>query len=143
VSDADLAPGVEPAMVIDNSVLYAAAEAIEREAAVLAAHLIDGEADEAVSSALEMAQRLRRVAVRAERGRPYGSMGWPAIPVIVQGVVEPREPTCRVCGCTDSCAPECVVAQRGRPCEWVEPDLCSRCAPPRAPSLVSEDTEVP
>ncbi len=34
--------------------------------------------------------------------------------------------TCRQCGCTDDDCSQCVKAQ-GRPCCWVEPDLCSRC----------------
>ncbi len=33
---------------------------------------------------------------------------------------------CRVCGCTDLDCRRCVEAQ-GRPCHWVEEDLCSRC----------------
>lgn len=37
--------------------------------------------------------------------------------------------SCRVCGCTDDDCQQCVEAQ-GRPCSWVEPDLCSRCAAP-------------
>lgn len=32
---------------------------------------------------------------------------------------------CRVCGCTQNNA--CVIA--GVPCHWVEPNLCSACAP--------------
>jgi ParB family transcriptional regulator, chromosome partitioning protein len=38
------------------------------------------------------------------------------------------DPTCRVCGCTEDDCSECVAAT-GEPCHWVEPDLCSRCAP--------------
>lgn len=34
---------------------------------------------------------------------------------------------CRVCGCTDDDCRQCIEAQ-GFPCEWVEEDLCSRCA---------------
>lgn len=34
---------------------------------------------------------------------------------------------CRVCGCTDLDCTQCIVAQ-GYPCQWVEDDLCSRCA---------------
>lgn len=33
---------------------------------------------------------------------------------------------CRVCGCTDMDCRECIE-DLGHPCQWVEPDLCSRC----------------
>ncbi len=34
---------------------------------------------------------------------------------------------CRECGCTDDDCSQCIEAT-GKPCHWVEPDLCSRCA---------------
>ncbi len=34
---------------------------------------------------------------------------------------------CRVCGCTDTDCRQCI-AKTGKPCHWVEPDLCSACA---------------
>lgn len=34
--------------------------------------------------------------------------------------------TCRVCRCTDDDCRQCVE-KTGRPCHWVEPDLCSAC----------------
>lgn len=37
-----------------------------------------------------------------------------------------EEPACRVCGCTDLNCDSCV-ARTGRPCHWVESDLCSAC----------------
>jgi hypothetical protein len=40
------------------------------------------------------------------------------------------ERRCRECGCTDQRA--CVLVDMGEPvrtCSWVEPDLCSACAP--------------
>jgi hypothetical protein len=37
---------------------------------------------------------------------------------------------CRVCGCTDRDCRRCI-ARTGRPCYWVEADLCSACAPGR------------
>lgn len=33
---------------------------------------------------------------------------------------------CRVCGCTNSDCRRCVE-KTGRPCWWVEDDLCSAC----------------
>lgn len=33
---------------------------------------------------------------------------------------------CRKCGCTDDNCGQCIAAT-GKPCHWVEPDLCSRC----------------
>lgn len=36
--------------------------------------------------------------------------------------------TCRVCGCTDNDCSQCIE-KTGRPCHWVEHDLCSACAP--------------
>ncbi len=38
-------------------------------------------------------------------------------------IVEEKERTCRICGCTD------LNACPGL-CYWVEDDLCSACAPP-------------
>jgi hypothetical protein len=35
--------------------------------------------------------------------------------------------TCRACGCTDDDCRQCI-ARTGRPCSWVEQDLCSACA---------------
>lgn len=34
--------------------------------------------------------------------------------------------TCRECGCTDDDCRRCIEAT-GKPCRWVEADLCSRC----------------
>lgn len=47
--------------------------------------------------------------------------------------VKPSKPTwnrprCRECGCTDDDCTWCI-ARTGEPCMWVEPDLCSACAP--------------
>jgi hypothetical protein len=36
--------------------------------------------------------------------------------------------SCRKCGCTDHDCTECVE-RTGRPCHWVEMDLCSACTP--------------
>lgn len=33
---------------------------------------------------------------------------------------------CRVCDCTDNDCSRCI-ARTGKPCSWVEPDLCSAC----------------
>jgi hypothetical protein len=46
---------------------------------------------------------------------------------------EPEEETaqgkrrCRVCGCTDDDCHQCIE-KTGKPCHWVEDDLCSACA---------------
>jgi len=34
---------------------------------------------------------------------------------------------CRVCGCTDEDCSQCIK-KTGKPCHWVEPDLCSACS---------------
>ena len=39
---------------------------------------------------------------------------------------------CRVCGCTDEDCTQCIK-RTGRPCSWVEDDLCSACKSPRKP----------
>ena len=44
--------------------------------------------------------------------------------VIYHEVPEPR--FCRVCGCTQFNCSQCVE-KTGRPCYWVEEDLCSAC----------------
>lgn len=38
------------------------------------------------------------------------------------------ERTCRECGCTEYDCSQCIEAT-GRPCHWVEQDLCSACTP--------------
>jgi ParB/RepB/Spo0J family partition protein len=38
------------------------------------------------------------------------------------------ERQCRECGCTDDDCRQCID-RTGEPCTWVEPDLCSACAP--------------
>jgi PRTRC genetic system protein E len=38
-----------------------------------------------------------------------------------------EEQKCRVCGCTDNDCSRCIKIT-GKPCHWVEPDLCSACA---------------
>lgn len=35
---------------------------------------------------------------------------------------------CRVCGCTEKDCRGCIE-RTGRPCSWIEADLCSACAP--------------
>lgn len=35
---------------------------------------------------------------------------------------------CRTCGCTDDDCRQCIV-KTGRPCYWIEADLCSACDP--------------
>jgi len=46
-------------------------------------------------------------------------LGWPEGELVEEPLFDTR--TCRVCGCTDEDACE-------GGCEWVEDDLCSRCA---------------
>jgi hypothetical protein len=54
-------------------------------------------------------------------------------PVFLPGLCEPEEETgqgkrhCRVCGCTDDDCHQCIE-KTGKPCHWVEEDLCSACA---------------
>lgn len=40
--------------------------------------------------------------------------------------VECIEVACRECGCTEDDCSQCIAAT-GKPCHWVETDLCSRC----------------
>lgn len=37
------------------------------------------------------------------------------------------ERRCKVCGCTENNCSRCVK-KTGKPCHWVEPDLCSACS---------------
>ena len=46
---------------------------------------------------------------------------------------------CRECGCTDDNCEQCVEAT-GEPCTWVEPDLCSACAPANVPATAKKTT---
>lgn len=45
---------------------------------------------------------------------------------------EPGLRECRRCGCTDDDCSGCIE-RTGRPCNWVEDDLCSACANVAAP----------
>lgn len=58
-----------------------------------------------------------------------------ATPAEVSAIVREFRPNaervCRVCGCTDDNCIQCV-RKTGRPCHWVEEDLCSACAPAEA-----------
>lgn len=46
-------------------------------------------------------------------------MGW-------QAAFDEDVQSCRVCGCTNTDCSRCIE-RTGRPCHWVEPDLCSAC----------------
>lgn len=48
---------------------------------------------------------------------------------------------CRVCGCTEADCTQCVKAQ-GYPCEWVDIDLCSRCANEMEQKESAADTDI-
>lgn len=39
-----------------------------------------------------------------------------------------KERKCRACGCTDTDCLNCIE-KTGKPCHWVEEDLCSACQP--------------
>lgn len=41
---------------------------------------------------------------------------------------QPPVRACRICGCTDEDCIGCVV-RTGKPCRWVDADLCSACRP--------------
>lgn len=51
---------------------------------------------------------------------------------------KPVAGVCRVCGCTEN---EACETEAGEPCHWVEPDLCSACAPEVDEQLAEEDDE--
>lgn len=41
--------------------------------------------------------------------------------------ISKKKRTCRVCGCTDDACYQCIE-KTGKPCHWVEKDLCSACS---------------
>lgn len=51
-----------------------------------------------------------------------------AAPAVVVDLVKQKLSirTCRVCGCNDLDCTQCIE-KTGRPCTWVEEDLCSAC----------------
>ena len=51
------------------------------------------------------------------------------------------ERSCRDCGCTDDDCTVCYL-ETGRPCYWVEIDLCSRCHAEEKQKLVARKKEV-
>lgn len=53
-------------------------------------------------------------------------------------VISMKRRCCRVCGCTDNDCRRCI-ARTGRPCWWIEADLCSACKSGNRPS--SNDSE--
>jgi hypothetical protein len=71
----------------DNTDFLYAAEALEREADTVHAHVID---DADVPSMLrDIARRFRAIASASATGKPGGPRGWPQIEVIVRGTSEP------------------------------------------------------
>jgi hypothetical protein len=59
----------------------------------------------------------------AEPTAPTGSFA-PVAPTDRPSTASRAERKCRVCGCTDGDCHQCVE-KAGRPCYWVEDDLCS------------------
>lgn len=53
---------------------------------------------------------------------------------------KPKKRKCRECGCTDEDCSQCVREQ-GRPCHWVDIDLCSRCAKKLQDQAEAEEIE--
>lgn len=77
----------------------------------------------------ELADAAKRIQSDPDReGAMRGAEDWIMEQALSAEAAEDRGP-CRVCGCTG-------WYSRGKPCGWVEDDLCSRCAPE------SGDTEV-
>jgi hypothetical protein len=52
-----------------------------------------------------------------------------AIAEVLSGITHRH---CHVCGCSEEDCSRCME-RTGEPCVWVEPDLCSACAPARDP----------
>ena len=46
---------------------------------------------------------------------------------------------CRACGCTDLDCSGCIE-RTGRPCHWVEADLCSACVPEKQVKKVASNS---
>ena len=110
-------------IVLDNTILYDAADALDREADVLHAVAID-DAD-VVGCIREAAQQLREVARLAETGTPHGKHGWPAIRVVVQGVAEESEKRCQALRGPEAYQPVCTLpGGHGGPHRWgrAQPD---------------------
>jgi len=47
-----------------------------------------------------------------------------AMTAVAESADKPRQ--CRICGCTDENCGRCIE-KTGRPCHWIEWDLCSAC----------------
>jgi hypothetical protein len=104
-------------IVLDNTILYDAADALDREADVLHAIAID-DAD-VVGCIREAAQQLREVARCAEKGTPHGELGWPAIRIVVQGVAEASEKRCQALRGPEAYQPVCTLpAGHDGPHRW-------------------------
>ena len=75
-------------IVIDDTCLLEAAEALQRELAAMKAHLVDeDEAPDAVSALEDTIERLLEVAAAAKSGPlRIGPKGWPGVEIVVQGV---------------------------------------------------------
>lgn len=55
--------------------------------------------------------------------------------------VKPKERACRKCGCTDRDCTQCVE-KTGKPCHWLEWDLCSACLDEPEPEVeITEPTK--
>lgn len=104
--------------VLDNTTLYDAADALDREADVVLAHAIDD--GEVVSILREAAEQLRAAAKAAESGPlRVGTWGWPGVNVVVQGVAEDSELRCQVLRGPEPYQPVCTLpAQHDGPHRW-------------------------
>jgi hypothetical protein len=67
----------------------------------------------------------------AAREREHGKLGGTVVVPLPSAVrrMFGRLRRCRVCGCTDDDCQQCIE-KTGKPCHWVENDLCSACVTP-------------
>ncbi len=93
---------------------------------------IDNRAE--IGCALEISKRLEKYLIESAKA----GEGRKTFQVTFETVEKKGKQKCRVCGCTDDDCRQCIEAQ-GKPCHWVEEDLCSRCK--TASDLIKKENE--
>jgi hypothetical protein len=73
--------------------------------------------------ALQALSQAQKAVAKARKRRDKTRLAW---------LVAADQRRCRVCGCTNDDCRQCIE-KTGRPCYWVEDDLCSVCAAGGAP----------
>lgn len=130
-----------------------ACDCIEQKRA-LVLQVLDGAAEEEHNRAEFLVARLKRIMGTSEIGATAYELAKEAIELAEERFPKRwteagseqlsrcyanEDRTCRVCGCSE--IQGCFDEKRGRPCSWIEEDLCSSCEGPPSPEVTLDMVE--